>query len=309
MLFVARQAFRDLLPAIENGLNAAVSGEMKVENSLEELNNYWKIYQTLRDRYHLDSFTSMYNKFPSLSWQLINSAVIIYKGDAYPMPTSTTDPSPTSTTRSETTTQVTRPTSTGDLPTMSTTPTKTSKYLPIRTATSPSGPVYCFSQHNDDSYVSFNATGVKAAMDTLCYTGNSLNPGGSPYTYVHSNPFETNVIASVQWAVDQSGCKPQKRFEMEILVTNYNSGSRTENYGVLHAVRMGPVAQVPTSVLYLDMSQDATTTLYPPQAPMSNAKIFGGMLNTIQTTTLTPAATTVRPLGTLVTSFTKKNLL
>jgi hypothetical protein len=259
MLFVARQAFRDLLPAIENGLNAAVSGEMKVENSLEELNNYWKIYQTLRDRYHLDSFTSMYNKFPSLSWQLINSAVIIYKGDAYPMPTSTTDPSPTSTTRSETTTQVTRPTSTGDLPTMSTTPTKTSKYLPIRTATSPSGPVYCFSQHNDDSYVSFNATGVKAAMDTLCYTGNSLNPGGSPYTYVHSNPFETNVIASVQWAVDQSGCKPQKRFEMgkyiytfslfliwyrtnqafdnlcssvlEILVTNYNSGSRTENYG------------------------------------------------------------------------------
>jgi hypothetical protein len=96
-------------------------------------------------------------------------------------------------------------------------------------ATEPSDPVYCFSKHNDGSYVSFNVTGAKAAMKALCYNSNSLNPERPSYTYVYSDPFGTNVIGSVQWAPNQSGCKPEKEVELKLHVRALFSLSQVQH--------------------------------------------------------------------------------
>ncbi|KAF7593226.1 hypothetical protein BBP40_011767 [Aspergillus hancockii] len=144
MLSAARQAFDDLLPTFENSLNAEIPGAMNTDNGLQELDAYRQTFQILKDRYRVDSPGSVCNRVPDLSWQLISLAVFLDKGDACPIPTSTTDPSTTATA-----------------------PTKTTTDLPIPTSTSRNGPACYFAQHNAGSYVSFNVTGAKAAMEAI----------------------------------------------------------------------------------------------------------------------------------------------
>ncbi|KAE8167238.1 hypothetical protein BDV40DRAFT_284981 [Aspergillus tamarii] len=164
----------------------------------------YRIYSAMyaiRERYHLDGTGNVCNKPINLDWDRATTGgnprpPLLAHRDSCPFPITAKDP--------------TNPTST------STAPTKTTTSLSVPTATKSSDPIYCFNEHNDGSYVPFKVTGAKAAMEALCYNGNSLKPGGPPYTYVYSDSSGTNVIGSVQWAPDQSGCKPEKEVEMKI---------------------------------------------------------------------------------------------
>ncbi|KAF5865116.1 hypothetical protein ETB97_005357 [Aspergillus alliaceus] len=104
----------------------------------------------------------------------------------------------------------------GATTTESTTTTASSKpsgttSIPIPTVSDPgSFPVYCFNDHNDGSFASFNTASLNSAVSSLCGSGNTLSPEGPPYTYVYTDQTGTNVIASLQWADNQSKCKPEK---------------------------------------------------------------------------------------------------
>ncbi|PYI07876.1 hypothetical protein BO78DRAFT_417167 [Aspergillus sclerotiicarbonarius CBS 121057] len=87
--------------------------------------------------------------------------------------------------------------------------------IPLLTSSNSNKPTYyCFKDHHDSSYASFDSTGLDSAASSLCGSGNSLAPGGPPYTYVYSDPYGANVIASLQWADDQSGCKTEKTYKL-----------------------------------------------------------------------------------------------
>ncbi|KAB8236592.1 uncharacterized protein BDW43DRAFT_323679 [Aspergillus alliaceus] len=104
----------------------------------------------------------------------------------------------------------------GATTTESTTTTASSKpsgttSIPIPTVSDPgSFPVYCFNDHNDGSFASFNTASLNSAVSSLCGSGNTLSPEGPPYTYVYTDQTGTNVIASLQWTDNQSKCKPEK---------------------------------------------------------------------------------------------------
>ncbi|KAB8217239.1 hypothetical protein BDV33DRAFT_232960 [Aspergillus novoparasiticus] len=189
-----------LITSIEEGLNIATTKAIETADGAARLNEYREALQAIRDRYHLDGTGNVCKKPINLNWDRATTGGAprppLARRDSCPFPITTKDPA--------------NPTST------STAPTKTTTSLSIPTATTSSDPIYCFNEHNDGSYVPFKVDGAKAAMEALCYNGNSLKPGGPPYTYVYSDPSGTNVIGSVQWAPDQSGCKPEKEVEMKI---------------------------------------------------------------------------------------------
>ncbi|RAQ46302.1 factor for adipocyte differentiation [Aspergillus flavus] len=178
-----------LITSIEEGLNLATGKAQETADGAARLDEYREALQAMRERYHLDGTGNGYYRWRPETPPLA-------RRDSCPFPITTKDPA--------------NPTST------STAPTKTTTSLSIATATTSSDPIYCFNEHNDGSYVPFKVDGAKAAMEALCYNGNSLKPGGPPYTYVYSDPSGTNVIGSVQWAPDQSGCEPEKEVEMKI---------------------------------------------------------------------------------------------
>ncbi|KAE8402489.1 hypothetical protein BDV37DRAFT_295350 [Aspergillus pseudonomiae] len=108
--------------------------------------------------------------------------------------------------------------------------------IPIPTVSDPgSFPVYCFKEHNDGSFASFNTDSVSSAVSSLCGSGNTLSPKGPPYNYVYSGQKGINVIASLQWADNQSGCRPEKGFKLctsayEKIVSNCDKGN-ADKYG------------------------------------------------------------------------------
>lgn len=86
----------------------------------------------------------------------------------------------------------------------------TTSSLPIPTRTSVADkPTYCFRQHNDGNYVSFNITGEQEVMFSIYNQGNTLSPGGSAYTYVYTDTTGFNVIEQANWASDQTECNPE----------------------------------------------------------------------------------------------------
>ncbi|KAJ8062937.1 hypothetical protein OCU04_008184 [Sclerotinia nivalis] len=65
----------------------------------------------------------------------------------------------------------------------------TNSSLSIPTVDDPNnGQVYCFSDHNDDTYVPFNITGDEEVLGSIFKQGNTLSPGGPPYTYMYTDP-------------------------------------------------------------------------------------------------------------------------
>ncbi|GFG10280.1 contactin [Aspergillus udagawae] len=214
-----------LITSIETGLNTATGKAMETEDGAKRLSEYRKALQAIRERYHLDGTGNVCNKPINLNWNgATTDGAPIARRDSCPLPITTKNP--------------TSPTGTPTSPTgTSTAPTKTTTSLSIPTTTKSSDPIYCFNEHNDDSYVPFEIAGAQAAIEALCNNGNSLMPGGPPYTYVYSDPYGINVIASVQWAPDQSGCKPEKEVEMKTHCESYmehalsECRSPTEGYG------------------------------------------------------------------------------
>jgi hypothetical protein len=188
-----------LITSIETGLSTATAKAMETEDGTKRLSEYRKALQAIRERYHLDGTGNVCNKPINLNWNSASTdgarRPLLARRDSCPLPITTKNP--------------TNPTGT------STAPTKTTTSLSIPTVTKPSDPIYCFDEHNDGSYVPFEIAWAQAAMEALCHNGNSLKPGGPPYTNVYSDPYGINVIASVQWAPDQSGCKPEKEVEMK----------------------------------------------------------------------------------------------
>jgi hypothetical protein len=187
---------------IKTRLNTATAKAMETQDGANLLNEYRKALQAIRERYHLDGAGNVCNKPINLNWDRATPGGApqppLAGQDLCLFPIMTKGP--------------TNPTSTA------TAPMKTTTSLSIPTVTKPSDLIYCFNEHNDGSYVPFNSTGAKAAMEAFCYNSNSLNPVGPPYTYVYSDPYETNVVGSVQWAPNQSGCKPEKEVDMRIHV-------------------------------------------------------------------------------------------
>lgn len=128
-------------------------------------------------------------------------------------------------------------------PTSTVTPVQstTTSSLPIPTVVDPyTGEVYCFSEHNDGTYVPFNITGEETVLDSICFQGNTLSPGGPPYTYVYTDPTGVNVIAQLNWASDQYGCSTEIGWELDedhcIVNLDYNSllcdgNNMDTNYG------------------------------------------------------------------------------
>ncbi|KAF4180381.1 hypothetical protein CNMCM7927_001192 [Aspergillus lentulus] len=210
-----------LITSIETGLNTATAKAMETEDGADRLSEYREALQAIRERYHLDGTGNVCNKPINLNWNMATTdgalRPLLAGRDSCPFPITTNTP--------------TKPTST------SAAPTKTTTSLSIPTPTKSSDPIYCFNEHSDSSYVPFEIAGARAAMGALCNNGNSLMPGGPPYTYVYSDPYGINVIASVQWAPDQSGCKPEKEVEMKThcksSIENCLSKCRssTEGYG------------------------------------------------------------------------------
>lgn len=95
-----------------------------------------------------------------------------------------------------------------------TSPTATTSNLPLPTITDLNSNIYCFSANNDGTYVAFNITGAHAVIDSLCGNGRTLGPGGPPITTVFTDPTGINIIASVRWAPDQTGCSAENSVPM-----------------------------------------------------------------------------------------------
>jgi hypothetical protein len=95
------------------------------------------------------------------------------------------------------------------------TPTETTSNLPVPTVTSLNSEIYCFDQNNPaGTYVPFNITGANAVIDSLCGNGRTLGPSGPAITTVYTDPTGINIIANVQWAPNQSGCKAETSVPM-----------------------------------------------------------------------------------------------
>ncbi|KAL7934262.1 hypothetical protein V8C35DRAFT_327188 [Trichoderma chlorosporum] len=96
-------------------------------------------------------------------------------------------------------------------PTTSATPTSSTPAYPTNTNIN-EGTAYCFD--GLDTYVTFSEDEMQTAVDSLCSADYTLEPGDQ-YGYATATEGEIyNVIASIGWAPDQTGCRDEQPFPM-----------------------------------------------------------------------------------------------